>query len=482
MRNVMIVAAALTCTSQSGYSQAVSSAFDRSRAPHLAPPAPLVVPAVSASSMPNGLSIRTVEQRELPLVQITAVVSGGARLDGSLPGVATFVAGMLDEGAGSRSASDLQSEIAYLGASLSTRADWDAFYVSLKVPVRSLGPAMDLLADVVRRPAFSAGEVRRQRDLRLAALLQARDQPNALAGLAFSQIVFPQGHPYHHSITGDSSSTEMLDSTTVRSFYNAAFRPDRTTFFVVGDITPSAAREAVSSRFADWRPAAAGARLSPPASEPLRQTKTSVYLVDKPEAAQSVITIGWPGVNRTSPDYAALMVMNTILGGSFTSRLNMNLREAKGYSYGARSGYNFRQLPGPFTASAAVRTDVTDSSLVEFVKELNAVRSAPVPAQELERAQALLELGLPGSLEGTSQIASQMTELATFALSLDALPRFASAVRAVTVADVQRVAREYLTPDRATVVVVGDVARIRKPVEALQLGTITVLDVKSVAK
>jgi predicted Zn-dependent peptidase len=480
-RGALLVAA----QAMAGFSPASSQsapAFDRTTAPRLARPARLTVPVASAATLTNGVSLRAVQQRELPLVQITAVIRGGARLDEKSPGMATFMAGMLDEGAGTRDAAALQSEIAYLGASLSTRADWDAFHISLKVPVRSLAPALDLMADVVVRPTFSGAEVRRQRDLRLANLLQLRDQPNALAGLAFNQIVFPSGHPYHSPIGGDSLSTVALDSAAVRQFYAKTFRPERTTFYIVGDISLSQARALIGARFGAWRASGAPALEAQIGVEPRMQVSTQVYLVDKPEAAQSVITIGWPGVNRASPDYAPLMVMNTLLGGSFTSRLNMNLRETKGYSYGAGSSFTFRRAPGPFTASAAVRTNVTDSALVEFFRELNRIRGERAAPEELERAKAYLELGLPGALESTAQIAGQLADLATFGLTLDELPRFAAAVRAVSAADVQRVAQRYLTPQQATVVVVGDLAQVRAPIDALRLGVSTVLDVKEVAR
>jgi zinc protease len=175
-------------------------------------------------------------------------------------------------------------------------------------------------------------------------------------------------------------------------------------------------------------------------------------------------------------------VMNTLLGGSFTSRLNMTLREAKGYTYGASSRFSFRRAPGPFTAAAAVRSNVTDSSLVEFFRELRGVRDVAVPDDELQRAKSYVELGLPGTLESTSQVAGSVAQLALFSLPLTELATYAAKVRAVTVADVQRVARRYLTPDQATVVVVGDLASIRAPVEALKLGAIAVLEVKDVAK
>lgn len=451
--------------------------------PPVTPPTPpLAVPAARTVSMPNGVRVHVVEQHELPLVQVTLTVQGGSRLDGDTPGLATFMAGMLDEGAGSRDAEALQGELAYLGANLSTTADWDRITVSLKVPVRSLQPALALMADVVMRPRFAAEEVRRQRDLRLTSLLQARDQPNTLASLAFNQVVFPEPHPYARSATGDSVTVTRYDSALVRRFFEGVMRPERANVFVVGDVADAHVRTQLSQAFGSWRATGPARPIPAPPAAAAAPPATRVWLVDKPDAAQSVILIGWPGVERTSPDFAALQVMNTLLGGSFTSRLNMNLRETKGYSYGAGSGFTFRVVPGPFSVSTSVRTNVTDSSLVEIFRELRGVRDSLVPADELDRAKRYLELGLPGLLESTSQVAGQMAGLATFGLTLEEMPRYAARIRAVTAADVQRVARQYLTPDRAHVVVVGDLAKVKGPIEQLGLGTATTLEVRQVAK
>jgi predicted Zn-dependent peptidase len=450
--------------------------------PSLPPAAPLGIPVVHSGVTPNGIQLRVVEQHELPLVQVTLTVTGGSRLDGQTPGVATFMAGMLDEGAGTRDALALQSELAYLGANLSTTADWDRVTVSLKVPLRSLPAALALMSDVVLRPTFPAEEVRRQRDLRLTGLLQARDQPNTLASLAFNQAVYPAAHPYARSPLGDSVTVATYDSALIRQFYEGSMRPDRASLFVVGDVTEPRVRTLVEQHFGAWRSMGTAVPLPAPPAAIAPTPTTRVWLVDKPDAAQSVIMIGWPGVERTSPDYAALQVMNTLLGGSFTSRLNMNLRETKGYSYGASSGFSWRVVPGPFFASSSVRTNVTDSSLVEIFKELRGVRDVPVPQDELDRAKAYVEMGIPGTLESTSQVAGQMAQLAMFGLTLDELSRLAARVRAVTAADVQRVARQYLTPDRAHVVVVGDLAKVKSPIEQLGLGTATTLEVTKIAR
>ncbi len=455
--------------------------FDRSRPPELPMPADLVIPAVQATQLSNGLSLRLVEMREVPLVQVTLKVRSGGRSDGDIAGLATFVANMLDEGAGGRDGLGIAAEAALLGAELSTGADWDYIYVSLNTPKRTLARSLDLLADVALRPSFKGPDVARERDLRIAQILQQRDQPNGMAALAFGAIMFPAAHPYHRPIGGDSASTVRLDSTVVRQYYQRTFRPDQAELIVTGDIALSEARRQLGERFGGWHKArTAAVRPSMPAPITVAPAR-SVYLVNKPKAAQSVIMIGLPGVERSNPDYAAIEVMNTILGGSFSSRLNSNLRETRGYTYGAGSGFQYRPVPGAFLARAAVRTDVTDSSLVEFFKELDAIREQPVTDAELGRARNYIVLGLPGDFETTSQMASQISELLTFGLPTTWFNGYARRVMAVTAADVQRVARKYLPAEKAAVIVVGDVATIRPGIEALNLGPISVRNLEGAA-
>jgi predicted Zn-dependent peptidase len=337
-----------------------------------------------------------------------------------------------------------------------------------------MGEALDLMADVVLRPTFKSAEVNRQRDLRLASILQQRDQPNTMAALAFNSLVFPAGHPYHQPIGGDSITTSGLDSAKVRAFYNAHYSPGNAVLVIAGDITLAEARAAVAQRFGSWRAPAPGA--APSTTVAPVDRPTTVYLVDKPGAAQSVIFIGRPGVERSNPDYAAIEVMNNLLGGSFSSRLNQNLRETRGYTYGAGSGFAYRPLPGPFTARSAVRTNVTDSSLIEFFKEFRRIRDTAVDAVELERAKSYLALGLAADFETTSQMAGQVVGLLRFGLPMTYYDDYVTRVMAVTTQDVQRVARQYLQPDRFTIVVVGDLATIRPGIEALNLGPISVRD------
>ncbi len=461
---------------------AFGQAFDRTQAPPLDAPPALKLPMLERTSLSNGVTLQLVQQHELPLVQLTLVIVGGTKLDASQPGLASFTARMLTEGAGTRDANALQSELAFLGAQLFASAGTDAFTISLNVPRRTLEQALDLLGDVVLRPLFRAADVRRQRDLRLAGILQRRDNANILASLAFNQLVFPPGHPYHRPSDGDSAATAALDSAMVRGFYDQTFVPERAKFVIVGDVTVSEMRTLLTRRFSGWTRGTTARTMAAVTAKPVSNAQVKVYLVDKPNAPQSVIYLGAPGADRLSPDYPALMVMNTILGGSFSSRLNSNLRETRGYTYGISSQFSWQPLPGPFVISSGVRSNVTDSSLVEIFREVKMLRDLMVDAAELERAKAYVALGVPQRFETNAQIAGQLVSLGYFGLPLTSLGDFVSKVNQVTATDVQRVARQYLPAGTATLVVVGDLAKIRAGIEALQLGPIAVLDVQQVAR
>ena len=446
-------------------------------APALGPAPRLVMPAVQRASLPNGLTLQVVEMHELPLVQATLQIDGGARLDGDRPGLATFVAGMLDEGAGGRDAFQLAAQLEFLGASLGTGASWDVFSLSLRAPRRTFGQAMTILADELLRPTFSSADVQRQRDLRLAALLQARDRPASVASDVFGYKVFPAGHPYHNPISGDSASTVGLDSAMVRDFWNRAADPSRATLVMTGDITLAEAKQLAEKALGAWKRPAKPVPLAPATAvaTPAAQA-THVYLVDKPDAAQSVIRIGAPGVDRRSPDYPAITLMNTILGGSFSSRLNDILREQKGFTYGAGSDFDWSPIPGPFVASAAVRTNVTDSSLAIFFSEFKRIRSAPPTDAEMTRARSFVVLGTLGDFETTRQVAGGLGALDVFGLPLSTIPADIEKIQRLSAADVQRAAEKYLDPAHLVVVVVGDIAKIRPGIEALGLGPVTVVD------
>ena len=447
---------------------------DRTKPPVLPPPPALKLPAVRTITLPNGLTLAVVEIHKVPVVDVSLVLDAGAVRDpANLPGVATFTTTMLQQGAGARSALDIADETAFLGAQLSSAAGFDVATVSLHVPKRRLAAALDLLADVVLRPTFPDSEITRQRELRRTQLIQQRDEPVQVANVAFPAIVYGAGHPYGRPLAGNDSSVSGLSRERVTAFYGTFYRPNSARLLVVGDVTLDEARQLVTTRFGTW---ARGDAPAPSVTSAPPPSPRTIYLIDKPGAAQSVVRIGHLGPPRDTPDYFALQVLNTILGGAFTSRLNQNLRETHGYTYGAGSAFAMRRGGGPFVAQASVVTAKTDSSLIEFLKELRRIRDEAVPAAELDKAKQYINLGLPGDFETTGGAAFRFRDLLVYGLPLDYYGGYVARINAVTAADVQRVARTYIDPDRFDIVIVGDRSQIEAGLKALNEGPIVYRD------
>lgn len=447
---------------------------DRSKPPALGPAPTLTLPAIQKSRLANGLAVWIVEHHEVPLAQVSLIVRAGSAADPiGKYGVGSLTAAMLDEGAGSRSALELADAIEFLGASVSTTCTFDASTVRLNVPVARLDAALPLVADIALRPTFAASELDRLRKERLTALVQARDNIAALVQIAFPRLVFGPVHRYGTPVNGLAPAIESLTVNDLRSFWAAHYRPDNATLIVVGDVTPATVMPLLERSFGPWKVAGLPP-LVPQVPTAPQLTRRQVYLVDKPGAVQSQIRIGWVGVPRSTPDYATLEVLNTILGGSFTSRLNQNLREQHGYTYGASSAFDMRLSAGPFLAAAAVQTDKTADALKEFFNELNGILS-PIPADELEKAKNYVTLGLPREFETTGDLARKLEELVIYDLPEGWFTSFLNDVRKVTGPDIQRAAARHIQPDKMAVVVVGDRAAIENPIRALDLGPITVV-------
>lgn len=454
---------------------------DRTKPPAPGPTPALTLPAPQKFTLANGLRVWLLEQHEVPLVQANLVVLSGASAD--VPGqfgAAAMTAAMLDEGAAGKAALAIADEVEFLGATLSTSASFDASAVRLSTPAAKLGDALGLMATVALTPDFPTEELERLRTERLTGLLQARDDPASLVGLAFPRLLFGPEHRYGTSAGGTEASLKALGVPELKTFHRSHYRPDNAVLIVVGDTTPAALRPLVEARFGAWKAEGPAAPPFPVRASP-QPGKRQIFLVDKPGAAQSQIRIGLVGVPRSTPDYIALDVLNTVLGGSFTSRLNMNLRETHGYSYGAMSRFDMRRAAGPFFATAGVQTDKTADALKEFFNELNAILR-PVPADELARFRNYAALGFAGEFETSSQLAGKLEEVAVYGLPDDVFSTYVGAVQAVTSADLTRVAKQYLLLDRMAVVVVGDRATIEAPIRAAGLGPVTLVPIADVMK
>jgi len=455
----------------------LAAQLDRTVKPPAGPTPSVSTPDVDKRTLPNGLVVWTVTQRELPTVNASLVIRAGAAHDGSDAGLASMTASLLDEGTTTRSALDFARAVDALGASIGAFASGERTSVSISTLKKTAPEAFALMGELVTKPAFAAEELERDRKSRLQSLLQQKDQPTTIASNTFAAQVYGGTHPYGQPNNGTVETITAITRDDILGFYRSFYRPNNAVLVVVGDVTADESMALAQSALGSWEkgevPASASA--IPPRPE---ARAAGVYLIDKPGAAQSEIRIGHPGAARsTDPDYYALQVFNAILGGQFSSRINMNLREGKGYTYGARSGWSFSRGPGPFVASAGVFTAKTDSSLIEFMKELKEIREArPATDEEVAFARRLLVQAYPRGLETNGSVVNQLADLAFFGLDESEMTSYLEQIEAVKPADVKRVAEKYVHPEQFTVVVVGDLAEIRPGIEALGLGPITVLD------
>lgn len=441
--------------------------------PELGEPKPLTLPAVVKNVLPNGLTLLIVEHHELPVADFVMVVRSGSEADpAGKEGLASLTSTLLDEGTATRSAMDIADQAAFLGIELNTASGWDASRISLHTPTAQLEGALALFADVALRPSFAAGELERLRKERLTQILQIKDRAPMIADLVFSSILYGEDHPYGRWQTGTEASVQSLTRADVENFYRTVYRPNNATLIIAGDLAVADIAARIEALFGGWKQAAVPA---PRFGTTPALDATTIYIVDKPGAPQSSFRIGSIGVPRSTPDFFPLQVMNTILGGSFTSRLNQNLRENKGYTYGAGSAFAMRQVAGPFTARAEIVAAQSDAALVEFMKELRGIGEI-VPPEELAKAKRYLQLQMPAQFETTADIALGLVPVALYGLPLDYYDSYAQRIGAVTQEDVQRVARQYLRPDRVAVVVVGDRKSIEEGIRAVGLGKVEIRD------
>ena len=453
---------------------------DRSKPPALGPLPALRLPPVEKRTLSNGLQVWIMGVHKVPTVHLSLTVRAGIAADppGKF-GLARLTADMLDEGAGTRNALEIADAVDFLGAELAATSATDASYVDLHVTTARLAEALPIMADVVAHPTFPEAELKRLREERLASLLEMEDDPEQLIQAAFPRLVFGAKHRYGTASIGTAASLQAITAADLRAFHAAQYRPANALLVVAGDVTADAIVPQLEKALGPWK-GGPGAKPASAGDAP-QLTARQVFLIDKPDAAQSQIRIGWIGVARSTPDYFALRVLNTILGEAFTSRLNNNLREVHGYAYGAGSRFDMRLSAGAFSASAGVQSDKTSDALKEFFNELARIHE-PVPAEELDKAKNYLALQLPRNFETTRGTANALAQVYLYDLPADYYAGYAGRVRAVTAADVKRVADQYIQPEKFAVVIVGDRKLVEPGIRALNLGPVTVVGAAEILK
>ena len=439
--------------------QTPDAAF-RLQAPIAGPEPTFAPPHWKRFKLKNGLEVFLVEFHDLPLIDFNLMIkTGGAANPPDRAGLADLTANMLDEGTKSRSALEIADQIASLGATLSTGGTWDASNVSLSTLSRNLDPALAIFADVVQNPAFDPKDFGRVRDNLLTAIARRKDSPPTVASLALTRLLYGTKHPYGWPASGADATIKKLTPADLRAFYEANYRPNNAALIVAGDTTEQALRSKLEAAFKPWHARHVGAHKLP---APLAASGgTKIYLIDKADAPQSSIRVGLVGIERQSPDYFPVTVMNLIFGGGFY-RLDLNLREGKGWTYGARSSFDSRRTPGPFSAGGEFVAPHSADSVAEILKELNNIRDSDVTDAELARAKDQIIKSFPARFATRANAAAQLAELAVFGFPDSYVSEYTHKIAAVTKDDVRRVARKYLDPNHLAIVVVGD----RKSVEA----------------
>ena len=439
----------------------------RTRLPEPGPSPPYTFPAIDKSTLPNGLRLWTVHHPQVPLVAFMLLLRCGAAADpAGQDGLAAITADMLDEGTGDRSAIDMHEAIARLGAQFDTDIGSDATVTSLTVLTRFAGRALALLADIVVRPALREADFSRVRQLRLHRLTQMRDIPGAVADRAFLKLLYGI-RPYGHSPIGNEASLASMTIDDVRAFHRTAIRPSAATLIAVGDCDHAGIRELAHEAFAGWAGVAHGAA----APDGARPRGARLNVVPRPKAPQSELRIGHVGVARNTPDYHALLVGNAVLGGQFVSRINLNLREGKGVTYGARSAFEFRRRPGPFLLQASVQTSATAQAIEESIREIGDIRGPrPVTPEELSLGISGITRGYARNFETADQIARAAMQLALYDLPDDEFVEFVQRIEGVTIDEVSRVMTAHVDPARLITLVVGDLDTIGPDLRRLDLG------------
>ena len=449
------------------------SGADRSRLPVPGSDPPFHFPRVLRRSLANGLELCAVTHRSVPLVAMVLLVPGGSSVDpADAYGLVSMTAGLLDEGSRGQSALEIADRVARIGGDLDLDAGVDAVMVGMTTLDRFFETGLALVHEIVTAPNLANDDFNRIRNLRLERLRQMKDHAAALADRAFARVLYG-AHPYGHLSLGTEAALRAMTVERARDLHAAMFTPAGSTLIVVGDRPEEALLDAAQAMFESWRAASSaitidrGAALAAP--PPLPEVRLGV--IQRPGAAQSELRIGHACARRSTPDYHVLLVLNTILGGDFVSRLNLNLRERNGFTYGVRTGFNLRRGVGPFVMQTSVGTDVTGRAVAEALSEIRDIAAArPPSAEEVALAFASVSKGYPRGFETAGQVARSVAQLALHGLPDSYFEDFVPRLAQVTAADVTRAAQRYLDPAKMTTLIVGDLDKIARSLPGLGLG------------
>src|SRR6266478_2350753 len=445
----------------------------RKDAPKAGPASALHLPVPEKFKLANGLTVLYSERPGLPLVAADLVLHAGSGVNPlDRPGLASMTARMLQQGTTTRSALQIADRAADLGAILNSGAGTDTTGISTRSLSRNFPDALELLADVALHPTFPQGEIERVRSERLTGIVQEKDEPFSLAMRVLDAALYGSRHTYGYPDSGTTESTKAISRDDLEKFWKQNYFPDDAALVVTGNIKLATLKPLLEKQFGVWKPG----KPTPPTLSTPETTDAKLILVDRPGAPQTTLICFSMGLARSTPDYAPVEVMNTDLGGLFSSRINMNLREAHGYTYGAFSFFRFHRAPGPFIAGADVRTDATAPATTELFNELKRMRDTQMTPAELLLSKDSIARSLPGRFERGTAAASTFAELFTYDLPLDYFSALPERINAVTVGQAQSMAKKYILPEKMIVLAVGDRAKIEEDMKKLNFGKVEIRD------
>jgi predicted Zn-dependent peptidase len=451
--------------------------LDRTNPPKLGAPPKLNLPLPEKFNLSNGIEVTLIEKKQVPLININIIINAGAvNEDVNNAGIFNFVADLLDEGAAGKSALQIADEIDYLGATVNTYSGFHESGISIHTPLSKLDAVLQLSSEILLKPDFPETEFKRLKNERLGNLIQFFDEPRRIASISFNKLLWGFEHPYGRPNIGTEKSIKGFDRNMVMQIYKTYFKANNAQIVVVGDINKKDLKEVLEKYFSKWEKGKIPETKFVKKEAP---NKTTIYIVDKPGSAQTVIYIGTIGVGRNTKDYTAISVMNTILGGSFTSKLNDNLREKHGYTYGARSFFSHRKETGYFAATASVQTEVTDSALFQFFYEFGEIKK-PLSDEDLTKGKNYLALSYPSNFATVSDVQNQLTDLVLNNLPSNYFNSFVTDVLKTTKEEVKNVAEKYIKTDKMIVVLVGDKEKIYESVNKLGIGEVEVRSIKDI--
>lgn len=426
-----------------------------------------VAPKVTETKLKNGLRVLIAERHEVPVVAVRLVVAvGTGDVPDARPGVASFMGAMLEQGTKKRNALQLSDDWEAIGAAHGSWFDWDSGGVSMKVLSDKLDTGLELLSDVALGASFPDAEVDRLKGRRIAGIIAEKNNPGTAAQNNVAAALFGRAHPYGHSMSGEEADAKKLNRAEIERLYQRMFVLANSAIVVAGDVTPATLVPKLEATFGTWKPAGGAISKKGPKTPAKADTPKRIVLVDRP-GAQSQIQVIRPGAPFSTKDRDAIVVMNAILGGMFSSRVNMNLREKNAYTYGARSYFAMRHGAGPFLVGASVVADKTIPALKEVFAELEGLKKDGPTEDEMGLAKESIRLAMPGRFESVSEVASAVSDLVVYDLPLDEYEKRPARIEAITAADVKRVAGEWLDAKAMTVIIVGDKGKLAPQLDPL---------------